>query len=279
MAHSEFPVMKFADWRPTHDTLHHYARVLGRVRRALTPYQRHWSHITLRVAADGLTTTDIPIPDGGGSTFEMLLHLREHRLVIQTGGQEWWDMPFRGQTAAELGDAALSALADLGVRVTMERSQWANDEPGVYDRAAVETYFQALSSIDEVFKQFKAELPGETGPVQIWPHGFDLAMLWFSGRQVPGADPADEEQADEQMNFGFSPGGYGGIPDAYFYVTAYPWPDGLLEAALPAGAYWHTAGWRGAVLPYEESVTAEKPAAELLGFLQVAHAAGARYMK
>lgn len=279
MAHSRFPALNFADWRPTHDTLHRYARVLGRIRRTLTPYQRHWSHITLRVAADGLTTTEIPIPDGGGSTFEMLLHLREHRLVIQMSGQEWWDTPLRGQSATELGDAALSALADLGIRVTMERSQWANDEPGVYDQAAVETYCQALFSIDRVFKQFKAELPGETGPVQIWPHGFDLALLWFSGRHVPGADPADEEQADEQMNFGFSPGGYGGISDAYFYVTAYPWPDGLLNASLPDGAYWHTAGWQGAVLLYERLVAARRPAGELLEFLRATHTAGSRLMQ
>jgi len=31
----------------------------------------------------------------------------------------------------------------------------------------------------------------------------DVSMNWFSGRLVPDIDPADEESADEQLNFGF----------------------------------------------------------------------------
>jgi hypothetical protein len=95
---------------------------------------------------------------------------------------------------------------------------------------------------------------------------------------VPGIDPADEESADEQMNFGFVTGD-GSIPDAYFYATAYPAPDNWTDLALPEGAYWHTEGWTGAVLPYAAVVAASSPKDLLLDYLQQLHAHGAKQMR
>jgi hypothetical protein len=117
-----------------------------------------------------------------------------------------------------------------------------------------------------------------TGPVQLWPHHFDLAMVWFSGRTVPGVDTADEETAEEQMNFGFSTGD-DGISDPYFYITAYPLPAELVKTPLPPNAVWHTHGWSGAIMPYAALVEADRPEEILLGFLKQVQAAGARLMK
>jgi hypothetical protein len=114
--------------------------------------------------------------------------------------------------------------------------------------------------------------------VQLWPHHFDLALLWFSGRLVPGQEAADEESADEQMNFGFSTGDEG-IANPYFYATAYPWPEGMAEGVLPAGASWNEQGWRGALLMYDVLVEQENPKEYLLSFLRAAQAAGSGRMK
>jgi hypothetical protein len=72
--------------------------------------------------------------------------------------------------------------------------------------------------------------------------------------------PGEEEpgMADEQMAFGFSTGDES-VPDAYFYVTAYPWQDELMQAPLPEGARWQQEGWRGALLPYETLQQQEDP--------------------
>jgi hypothetical protein len=53
----------------------------------------------------------------------------------------------------------------------------------------------------------------------------------------------------------------------------------MLEAELPAGASWHTAGWKGALLRYGELVGVANPQEELLTFLRAAHAAGASRMR
>ena len=38
--------------------------------------------------------------------------------------------------------------------------------------------------------------------------------------------------------------------------------------ALPQGAYWHTEGWTGAVLPYSVAASSERPHELLLEYLQ-----------
>ena len=51
-----------------------------------------------------------------------------------------------------------------------------------------------------------------------------------------------------QLNLGFYPEGR-----AYFYSN--PWPfeaEKLLERPLPHGAEWHTEGWEGSILYYDQ---------------------------
>ena len=114
--------------------------------------------------------------------------------------------------------------------------------------------------------------------MQVFPHHFDLSLNWFSGRLVPGVDPDEEESADEQMNFGFVTGD-ASISEAYIYATAYPEPHGILEVALPDGAYWHTEGFTGAILPYGEFVGADDASSRLLEFLRTVREGVANLMR
>jgi hypothetical protein len=275
MTKTFFPPLSLTDLQPTLESLQAYAKFLGKVRRALTPRQKHWYHVSLRVGVNGLTTTPIP---AGPVTFEMVLDLIAHKLVITTSRGEQWHKPLQGQSAATFCEEGLSALASLGIEPEIDRTLFEDTTPGRYDGEAAQRYFQALTQIDAVLKQFKGELREETSPVQLWPHHIDLAMLWFSGRRVPGIDPADEENADEQMNFGFAPGD-DASPHPYFYITAYPLPAGLIDTALPIDATWHTEGFTGAMLRYESLVNADDPAEKLLTFLRTVQQAGASLMK
>ena len=87
---------------------------------------------------------------------------------------------------------------------------------------------------------------GDVGPVQLWPHGFDLAFEWFGTRTVPTTEAGDSSEIPTQINLGFYPAGH-----AYFYSN--PWPfdaETLMNVALPSGSRWHTDGWEGSILPY-----------------------------
>lgn len=274
-----FPALPLSAWQPTRDTLQGYSKVLGKIRRALTPPQKHWWHVSLHVAPHGLTTTAIPIPESHGATFEINLDLLQSPQVrIATSRGESWSQPLTGQPLNQFCDSVLAALAKMGIEAEIDRSLFAADTPGVIEAEAVTTFWPALASIHTVLQQFKAELPGETGPVQLWPHHFDLALLWFSGRKVPGVDPNNEEYADEQMNFGFSTGDEG-MPEPYFYATAYPWPEQMVAAPLPSGAEWYTASWKGGLLRYESLLKAADPAEQLLAYLRAVHQAGSNLMR
>lgn len=269
-----FPPLPLDEWRVTRDLIQGYAKVVGKIRRELTPHQRHWYHVSLRTAGLGLTSSPIRFRN---ITFEMLLDFSGHQLVISTSQGGWAEVDLDGHSPREFYDDAALALDDLGIDVKLDRKQFSNSD-GTYDPDMVEDYWQALSQIDMVLKEFMGQLRGRKGPISLWPHHLDLAGLWFSGRLVPGKDPDDEESADEQMNFGFSTGD-DGIPDAYFYITAYPWPEGLETTELPAPGRWQTEGWNGAVMMYADLLKSENPREVLLDFFKVVQSAGAARMK
>ncbi len=275
-----FPPLKLSDWQTTRDTVQGYSKLLGKIRRTLAPFEEHWFHVSLRVNETGLTTTNIPYGEDsfhGDHTFAMTLDFTAHKLNINASRRLQLEIPLTGQSLRAFHDAVMDGLKTLGVGLEMDHGAFMDETPGVYDAAAISAYWQATRQIQEVLQQFKAGLAGETGPVQLWPHHFDLALLWFSGRQVPGVDPNDRENADEQMNFGFSTGD-SSIPDGYFYITAYPVPDNFMGSMLPEGAYWHTTGFKAAILPYAELVGVDNPQQKLRNFLHVVQAHGAHAM-
>lgn len=267
--------LTLSEWEPTRDTLHQFARILGALRGSYMPKSKHWWHITLSVSARGLTTTPFPI---AGQSLEMILDLAAHRLVIQSS--EGWDasQALAGQSPASLCRWINTTFA--AGEATLEPDILARfDGESIlpYDPEAMGRFRRVINWVDAAFKTFKGMLREETSPVQMFPHHMDVSMNWFSGRLVPGVDPADEESADEQMNFGFVTGD-ASVPDAYFFATAYPVPDNWTDLPLPKGAYWHTEGWSGAVLPYAVVATASRPLELLLEYLRSLQAHGAELM-
>lgn len=275
MSQTLFPALPLSTWQTTRDTIQTYAQLLGKIRQAFAPPQKHWWHISLRATAVGLTTTPIPAKD---KTFELVLDFVRHQLALTTSRGETAVISLAGQSAAAFCAETMAVLHSWGIDPAIDQGRFADETAGVYEETAVAAFWQAFSQIDAVFKTFKAGLRQETSPVQLWPHHFDLAVLWLSGRLVPDQDPDDPEYADEQMNFGFVTGD-GSIAEPYFYVTAYPAPNGLTQTGLPNNAYWHTTGWTGAILPYAALVGDDNPQETLLTFLRAVHQAGARLMQ
>jgi Family of unknown function (DUF5996) len=275
MSAMSLPDLSLDSWRSTRDAVRVYAEIISSVRKALAPREKHWWHISLHVAATGLTTGPIP---AGDRVVELMLGLIDHHLYVATNRGERAAIELTGQPAATFCNQVLKTLADFGVKSAIDRAPFAATAAQTYDKAAVARYWQALPLFEAALRRLKSEHRGESGPVVFWPHHFDVAVLLFSGRRVPGVDPADEESADENMNFGFLPGDEG-IPEAYFYATAYPTPAGLTEARLPNGAYWHTEGWTGAVLPYAKLHGHAQPLERALEYLRAARDAGFERMK
>jgi hypothetical protein len=267
------PDLMLSEWKPTRDALHRYSRIIGEIRSRYMPGSKHWWHITLSVCARGLTTTPFPV---AGQSLELILDLTNHRLAIDSSDGWSNSLSLSGRSEAGLSRHIKASFTAAGIDVEPELLAKFDGEAALpFDVAAVDRYRRVVNWVDGVFKRFKGGLREETSPVQMFPHHFDLAMNWFSGRLVPAVDPTDEERADEQMNFGFVTGD-DAIPEAYFYATAYPEPTDWMDLELPEGAHWHTEGWTGAVLPYAAVAAASRPETILIDYLTRLQAHGAR---
>ncbi len=164
------------------------------------------------------------------------------------------------------------------VKLVSDRQSGANTtEYAGYSSATASTMAGALSSVTSVMEAFRAGIREETSPIQLWPHHFDLSMIWLPGDQIAGEDPDDEENADKQMNFGFVFGDEG-IPAPYFYITAYPTPTAFSTLELPKGTDWKSNGFTGAVLTYRSLLHQANPAEYLFQLWQQLLAAGNLYM-
>jgi len=245
----------------TRAALHAYARVLGNWLKSCRPKRKHWWHASLRPSLTGLTTGVV----NAGIDFELELNLRENQLYGRTSDGAEFAEVLQGQPASKLAQSINDFLTANGIddRLTPDVGQ--HSESGSTDYSAEHAcrIAQTLNAVSSAMVEFRAGIREETSPIQLWPHHFDLSMLWLPGEKIPGQDPDNEEYSDKQMNFGFTFGDEG-IPEPYFYVTAYPLPDGFASLQLPAGSKWQTEGFSGVVLPYRSLIEGSDPTGYLL---------------
>lgn len=116
-----------------------------------------------------------------------------------------------------------------------------------------------FSAADALLHHVREEIP-TMGPIQCWPHHFDIAMLHVL---------AGEGESMTSIGVGVSPGD-GGYSEPYLYVTPWPYPQGELPT-LPSG-HWHTEGWTGAVLT-GTALLGPEPSARAAAVLAMIHAA------
>lgn len=258
---------------PTRQTLQCYARTLSALARAHAPAHPNWWHISLKVTPVGLVTDNIPCRGGGIVAGRMDFH---HACIsLDSSDGRTWAMPMdAGLSGSAMGERVLAAAAEAGITGEVDRSRFASEEPGTYDAAVVDRFFTSLVLADRVFKRHAARLGKDTGPVRLWPHGFDLAMEWFGTRVESYNEGGRTMELAAQLNLGFYPG----QDDETSYFYSNPWPfdaDKLLGRALPHGAVWHTEGWQGTLLPY----TAARDEEQVLAYAKAVYDIAAPLLK
>jgi hypothetical protein len=233
-------------WEDTRSTLHAYALSVAAIPRAYAEAHPKWWHVSLKVTPKGLVTD--PVPLESGETLELRMDLEAHQVVMTTtGGDEHTYSMAAGLTGTEMAERLIEAAVAYGLDGEYHREKFENDETRVYDPKAAELLFTLLVDVNAVFEKHRAGLEGEASPVQLWPHGFDLAFEWFGTRVETFEEEGEVTEYRSQLNLGFYPAGR-----PYFYSN--PWPfesDRLVDTQLPHGATWHTEGWQGTILYYD----------------------------
>jgi hypothetical protein len=254
------------DWEPTRGTLHSYANAAGVIARAHAIPHPKWWHISLKVRPSGLVTDTMPLP--GGGTFSLRLDLRSHTIVLETStGEERSVSMTDGLTGTEMGNRIIATVAEFGLGADYARDKFESSDPRVYDTGHAAAFFAAVVNIDHNLEVHRSSLEGSPGPIQIWPHGFDLAFEWFGTKTETHEEHGETTELPSQLNLGFYPAGR-----AYFYSN--PWPfdsDTLTSVPLPEPANWNTEGWEGSILYYDELLATEKPEATLLEYAKAVY--------
>ena len=276
-------------WRPTKNTLHLYAQVVGKIRLRTHPRINHWWHVTLYVSPRGLTTRSIPF-DGG--SFEIEFDLTEHALKMRTSDGRSEDFAlYDGLSVADFYASVFANLGKLGITPEIRAvpyeapstTPFAEDHGNrSYDKEYVERYHQILVAVDDIFEEFRGRFTGKSTPVHLFWHSFDLALTRFSGRPAPAMPEANmvtrEAYSHEVISFGFWFGD--DKPDSVaapaFYSYTAPKPDGLENEPLkPDSAIWTPDGGM-ALLMYDDVRTSEDPRKVVLDFLESSYQAGAK---
>jgi hypothetical protein len=234
---------------PTRATLHAYAHAVAALPRAHAVPHPSWWHISLKVRPDGFVTEAMSLPAGGAAFVRM--DPRKHLITFETSSGESRAFPMNaGLTATQMGDALIAAGIEFGLSGDCDRERFENDDPRPYDETDAQALFQAFVAADALLTVHRNRIGGRVGPIQLWPHGFDLAFEWFGTRSVISDEGGVPVEQPAQLNLGFYPAG-----DAYFYSN--PWPfdaDALMKVQLPGNARWHTEGWEGSILAYADAV-------------------------
>lgn len=276
MQKKHFPTLEPTSISSARDPLHAYARILGDWLKSCRPIRKHWWHASLRPSLRGLTTG---VVHAGDVTFELELNLRDSLLRGSTSTAADLSESLTGQSPFELASVIGEYLRASGVDrdFVPDSSERSRDSFPAYSPMNARGIATALDMVSGAMVEFRAGIAEETSPIQLWPHHFDLSIVWLPGEKIPGQDPTNEEYSDKQMNFGFTFGD-DGIPEPYFYITAYPLPNELPQLDLPNGTAWLSEGFSGAVLTYQSLVENDNPNAYLLDLWKQLLGAGRKHM-
>ena len=97
------------EWLPTYATLHRWTQIVGKTRLGLAPFENHWWHCTLYVAARGLTTS--PMPYRGG-VVEVEFDFLSDLLLARTSGGDVRTLRLENKSVADFYREYRAMLAD-----------------------------------------------------------------------------------------------------------------------------------------------------------------------
>jgi hypothetical protein len=278
----EWPALPLDAWRPTRDTLHMYAQVVGKLKLALLPMEPQWGQVPFYVTSRGLTTSPLPY---GSRTFSVTFDLIAHELDIATSAGERRTFGLGG-SVAEFYFETMGALRSLGIEVSYRPQpvEVSNQVPfpedtvhSSYDPDSVNRFFRVLSRIDPVLKRHRAEFTGRASQVALFWGTLDLAYSRYSGRPAeppPGSDLIYRLAMNvETIEAGFWPGDerYGAPA---FYSFTYPKPNGIESAVLePRLAFW-SPELSEFILRYDDVRAAASPEDAIFDFFESSYQAG-----
>ena len=279
-----WPVLPFAAWKDTYDTLHMWMQVVGKVKLELCAFLNQWWEVGFYVTAEGLTTGMIPSPTGA---FQITFDFIHHNLSIFTSDGRTKHMALMPRSVADFYLHFMTALKALGIeaQINTKPSEVEHGVPfeqdtnhSAYDPEYVNRWWRILVQTENVLQQYRSRFIGKSSPVLFYWGTFDLAEARYSGKRVSPPPDANRilrvAENQEQICCGFWPGN-STLQASAFYSYTYPKPAEIENSSIRPDAAHYDNTMGEFILLYDDVRKAASPAQALLEFFQSAYEAGA----
>ncbi|NOS85116.1 MAG: hypothetical protein HOP31_08235 [Ignavibacteria bacterium] len=256
----KFPSLQEQQYVKARLRIHSVARLAGRLREALVQPIAKNDNIWLSIVNKGFCTP----PMNALNELEIGFNAEILAVEIADNKNRYASVKITGKTLSELCAEVLDVLkAEFSVSPNITAGEFDNERKMEIDPEAAQEFLLQFVNFSELLNSFHKGIPFNDGiksQIFLWPHHFDNAFKWFSGRKI--------DEIDEYMEIGVSNGDeMYELP--YVYFTIHPELRKMNTLDIPESAYLHDSGWQGLLLTYEaitEKTSAEEQAALINNF-------------
>ncbi|MGQ0570250.1 MAG: DUF5996 family protein [Armatimonadota bacterium] len=281
-----WPPLPLDEWKGTHDTLHMWTQIVGKVKLELSPFLNEWWEVAFAVTARGLTTSTIPWRNG---VFEVTFDFIDHNLRVLTSSGAVKAISLIPRSVAAFYHEFMATLRALGIDVKINPHpvevengiRFDQDESHIsYDADPVSRWWRILVQVERVLEEYRSSFVGKSSPIQFFWGSFDICETRFSGRPAPERDwPKGSRwmrfaEDQEHITSGFWPGS-GNIQEPAFFANTYPEPAGFRSMGVRPDPAFCDPDLGAFILRYEDVRRAAAPERMILDFFESTYAAGA----
>ena len=234
-----FPSLNESSFIKTRRRIHSIAELIGKYREVLVEPIAKNDNLWLTVVENGFCTP--PIQEYN----ELEIGCNPAKMIVEiANNKSQYDFfPLTSKTQRSISEELKSLLSKYGANPEIDESTLDNTKAFDISEKDAEDFSAQLINFHQMLKGFHKKInSGVKTQICLWPHHFDNAFKWFSGKKI--------DEQDEQMGIGVSNGDeMYELP--YIYVTFLPALRKTNTLEIPEGAFLHDSDWTGIVLPYE----------------------------
>jgi hypothetical protein len=238
-----FPEINESSFVKTREVFHSAAKIIGKFRKTFVQPIAKNDNLYLTVVDQGFCTPPITKYD------DLEIGCNPEKMIIEIGNTsgKYSSFSLPGKTLKTVCEELSAVLKnDFGVDEEIDPSVLDSVNEINIEEHCAKDFLTQLVNFHSLLSGFRKRITsGVSSQICLWPHHFDNAFKWFSGKKI--------DEIDEFMGIGISNGDETySLP--YIYCTFYPPLRKTNTLNIPEGAVLHDYGWTGIVLPYE-SVT------------------------
>ena len=278
-----WPTLPYEAWKDTHDTLHMWLQMVGKVKLELCSFRNHWWEVTLHLTSRGLTTGPIPWQ---GESFDIDFDFIDQRLLISVSDGRRKEITLEPRTVADFYRLFKDALTSLGITVTISTLPAEVANPihfeqdtthASYDGAYAQKWWRVMMGVQRAMERFQIPYYGKSSPIHFFWGGFDLNVARFNGKSMTpppyGGDIMKFGENAENFSFGFWPG-TDQFPHAALYSYILPAPQKIEEAKIQPDAAHFDTNLGEFILLYDDVRSASSPEEAIVTFFKSTYEAG-----